>query len=79
MITIFNLLGGFGGGPETNVYPQDAPTFSSPETLVATNATGDISLTASGTTINGTTATTAQFETLSIVHYGSEAYLSKLG
>jgi len=38
MITIFNLLGGFGGGPETNVYPQDAPTFSSPETLVAADA-----------------------------------------
>lgn len=38
MITIFNLIGGFGGGPETNVYPQDAPTFSSPETLVAADA-----------------------------------------
>lgn len=47
--------------------------------LVATNATGTISLTPSSTTINGTTATTAQFETLSIVHYGSENYLSKLG
>lgn len=47
--------------------------------LVATNATGTISLTPSSTTINGTTATTTQFETLSIVHYGSENYLSKLG
>lgn len=47
--------------------------------LLATNATGTISLSASGTTINGTTATTVQFETLSIVHYGSENYLSKLG
>jgi len=47
--------------------------------LLATNATGTISLSASGTTINGVTATTAQFETLSLVHYGSEVYLSKLG
>jgi len=47
--------------------------------LVATHATGTITLSASGTTINGVTATTTQFETLSIVHYGSENYLSKLG
>lgn len=47
--------------------------------LVATHATGTITLSASGTTINGTTVTTAQFETLSLVHYGSENYLSKLG
>jgi len=47
--------------------------------LVATHATGTISLSASSTTINGVTATTAQFDTLSIVHYGSENYLSKLG
>lgn len=46
--------------------------------LVATHATGTISLTPSSTTINGTTSTTAQFETLSIVHYGSENYLSKI-
>lgn len=31
MITIFNLIGGFGGGPETNIYPQNAPTFSAPD------------------------------------------------
>jgi trimeric autotransporter adhesin len=47
--------------------------------LVATNATGTITLSASGTTLNGTTSTAAQFDTLSIVHYGSENYLSKLG
>jgi hypothetical protein len=47
--------------------------------LVATHATGTISLTTSGTTINGSTSTTTQFETLSLVHYGSENYLSKLG
>jgi len=47
--------------------------------LVATHATGTISLSASGTTLNGTTSTTTQFETLSLVHYGSENYLSKLG
>jgi len=47
--------------------------------LVATHATGTITLSASGTTINGTTVTTTQFETLSLVHYGSENYLSKLG
>jgi len=47
--------------------------------LVATHATGTINLSASGTTLNGTTSTTTQFETLSLVHYGSEAYLSKLG
>ena len=46
--------------------------------LVATHATGTISLSASGTTLNGTTSTTTQFETLSLVHYGSENYLSKL-
>lgn len=47
--------------------------------LVATHATGTITLSTSGTTINGTTSTTTQFETLSLVHYGSENYLSKLG
>jgi len=47
--------------------------------LVATHATGTITLSASGTTLNGTTVTTTQFETLSLVHYGSENYLSKLG
>jgi hypothetical protein len=47
--------------------------------LVATHATGTITLSASGTTLNGTTTTTTQFETLSLVHYGSENYLSKLG
>ena len=47
--------------------------------LIATNATGTISLSASGTTLNGTTSTSNQFETLSIVHYGSENYICKLG
>lgn len=37
MISIFNLIGGFGGSPD-NIYPDDAPTFTSPETLVAADA-----------------------------------------
>ena len=37
MITIFNLLGGFGGS-SNNIYPDDAPTFTLPETLVAADA-----------------------------------------
>lgn len=47
--------------------------------LIAMHATGTISLTTSGTTIVGATATTTQYETLSLVHLGSEVYLSKLG
>jgi len=47
--------------------------------LLATNATGTITLSAGGATLNGTTSTTAQFESLTLINYGSDTYICKLG
>jgi len=47
--------------------------------LLATHATGTIVLSAGGATLNGTTSTTAQFESLTLVNYGTDTYICKLG
>lgn len=47
--------------------------------LLATNATGTITLSAGGATLNGTTSTTTQFESLTLINYGSDTYICKLG
>lgn len=39
MITIFNLIGGFGGGIKVNLYPQDRPTLTAPQTRAAAGLT----------------------------------------
>jgi hypothetical protein len=39
MITIFNLIGGFGGGARSNIYAQDRPTLTTPQTRAASGLT----------------------------------------